>query len=292
MKKHLWAVILFLVFLIPMFTITASADIGPKSSVTVSFKGLEDEKYYVTLLADTDSTGPWSKDNSYRDSFGDAKVWKKLNTYTDSDGFFFLNKYSDCSETNVFKWTYYPPQKFKILIYFPEYDHFIVSADTYKRYAFDSYYSVDATSLNIHSVTVAGKEMHVSRTYDFTWEIISLLCRIVATIAIELGIAWLFGFQAKKQVLVIGITNLVTQTILNLLLNFINYGHGYLAFIFNYVWMELAVFIIEGVIFANLLRRYEKEPARTAHPWSYAFVANVASFALGMLIAKLIPGIF
>ena len=48
--------------------------------------------------------------------------------------------------------------------------------------------------------------MSVKRTYDFTWEILSLLCRILATIAIELGIAWLFGFRTKKQILVIGLT--------------------------------------------------------------------------------------
>jgi len=292
MKRRIWAVMLFFVLLIPMFTVTASADIGPKPSVTLSFKGLEDEKYYVTLLADTDSTGPWSKNGLFRDSYGDVKVWEKFKTYSDSDGFFFLNCYSDCSETDVFKWTYYPPQAYKILIYFPEYSHFIVSADIYERYAFDSYYTVDATGLNIQSVTVAGKEMPVSRTYDFTWEILSLLCRIVATIAIEIGIAWLFGFGAKKQILVIGITNIVTQTILNVLLNIINYSQGSLAFIFNYVWMELAVFVIEGLVFAKLLRRYEKNPTRTAHPWLYAFSANVASFAIGILIAKWMPGIF
>jgi hypothetical protein len=132
----------------------------------VSFKGLENEKYFVTLLAaDIDSIGPWSKDNLYRDSYGDAKVWGKFNTYSDSDGLFFLNHFSDCSETNVFKWTYYPPQTFKILIYFPEYDHFIASADIYERYAFDSYYTVDATNLNIQSVSVAGKEMPISITH-------------------------------------------------------------------------------------------------------------------------------
>ncbi len=264
----------------------------PKPSVTVSFKGLEDEKYYVTLLANTDSTGPWSMSGTFLDWYGDKIAWEKFNTYSDSDRFFFLNFYSDCSGTDVFKWTYYPPHMFKILIYFPEYDHFIVSADIYERYAFDSYYTVDATGINIQSATVTANEIPISRTYDFTWEIISLLCRIVATIAIELGTAWLFGFRSKTQIIIIGITNIVTQTILNVLLNIVNYSQGQLAFILNYVWMEIVIFVIEGIIFAKLLYRYEKNPTRNAHPWLFAFAANVASFAVGMLIAKWIPGIF
>lgn len=292
MKKRFWAAAMLFVLLIFIFPVTASADTGPKPSVVVSFRGLENEKYYVTLLSDTDSTGPWSKSETFEDRYGDEKVWEKFNTYSDDDGFFFLGCYSDCSETDVFKWVYYPPQTFKILLYFPEYDRFVVSPDTYDRYAFDSYYTVDATGLNIRSVPSAGEEMAVSRTYDFTWEILSLLCRIAATIAIELGIAWLFGFRARKQYFVIGMTNIATQTVLNVLLNLINYNQGHLAFVFNYVWMELAVFGIEGCIFAKLLGRYEADPARKTHPWLYALTANAASFAAGMLIAKWMPGIF
>ncbi|HWQ76675.1 MAG TPA: hypothetical protein VN441_15320 [Syntrophomonas sp.] len=292
MKKRLWVCVLIVAILIPVLSVTALADTGPKPSVVVSFKGLEQESYSVTLLSDKDSTGPWSKSDRYETYYGDETIWEKFNTYSDADGFYFLGCFSDCSDTDTFKWTYYPPSTFKILIYFPEYDRFVVSAETYERYAFDSYYSVDATNLNIQSVTVANEEMSVKRTYDFSWEILSLLCRILATIAIELGIAWLFGFRTQKQILVIGLTNVVTQTILNTLLNVFNYHQGAFGFIFNYIWMELVVFIIEGVVYANLLHRYEANPERKIHPWLYAFTANVLSFAVGMLIAKWMPGIF
>ena len=228
----------------------------------------------------------------YQDYYGDAAVWEKFNTYTDTDGFYFLGCFSDCSKTDVFKWTYYPPGIFKILIYFPEYDHFVVSGETYERYAFDSYYTVDAAGLDIRSVTVISDIAAVIRTYDFTWEILSLLCRIIVTIAVELGIAWLFGFRTKKQILVIAITNVATQTVLNILLNIINYNRGGFAFVFNYVWMELVVLVIEGLIFARLLSRYVKDPTQKTRPWLYAATANAASFAAGMLIAKWMPGIF
>lgn len=292
MKKRLWVYVLIIAILVPVLSVTALADTGPKPSVVVNFKGLEQENYSVTLLSDKASTGPWSKGKEYTESYGNETIWEKFNAYPDADGFYFLGCFSDCSDTDTFKWTYYPPSTFKILIYFPEYDRFVVSAETYERYAFDSYYTVDVTNLNIQSVSVAGEEMSVKRTYDFTWEILSLLYRILATIAIELGVAWLFGFRMKKQIQVIGLTNVATQTILNVLLNVSNYHLGAFGFIFNYIWMELVVFIIEGIVYVKLLHRYEARPDRKIHPWLYAFTANVLSFLGGMLIAKWMPGIF
>lgn len=292
MKKRIWSAVLIFILLIPLLSVTASADSGPKPSVVVSFKGLKQETYYVTLLSERASTGPYSKGNEYRASYGSEEVWGKFNAFSDVDGFHFLGFFSDCSESDTFKWTYYPPATFKILIYFPEYDRFIVSSDAYERYAFDSYYTVDATGLDIQSVTAMGEEMSVRRTYDFTWEIFSLLCRIAATIAIELGAAWLFGFRSKKHIRIIALTNIATQTILNILLNIINYNWGQFAFVFNYVWMELVVIILEGIIYMRLLRYDEVSPERKRPTWLYAFTANILSFVIGMLIAKWMPGIF
>ena len=42
--------ILLLVFIFPL---TAYADTGPKPSVVIDIKGLEDEDYYVTLLSES-----------------------------------------------------------------------------------------------------------------------------------------------------------------------------------------------------------------------------------------------
>ena len=56
--------------------------------------------------------------------------------------------------------------------------------------------------------------------------------------------------------------------------------------------MEAAVFAIEGVVYALTLRRLAKDPEKRVHPWIYALVANVASFAVGMALARVIPGIF
>lgn len=280
-----------LIFIIPLITTTASADVGPKPSVVLMFKGLENENYYVTLLSEKKSTGPYSSDNEYREYLGSREVWDKFKSYSDSDGYFFLGHFSDCSDDDVYKWTYFPPYKFKILFYFPEYDRFVVSSESFERYAFDSYYTVDASRLDINSASPSGEGLRVKRTYDFKWEVISLFCRIVATIAIELFVAVLFGFKAKRQIRIIALTNIATQTVLNVLLNVINFKLGYSAFIFYYVLMEIAVFLIEGLVYFRLLNRKDPSVSRR-RAWVYAFTANLVSFGIGMVIAKIMPGIF
>lgn len=141
--KRLLPFLLLFTLLIPM---TAGADMGPKPSVSVEFRGLEGQTYYATLLSQTDSTGPWSHSDEYYDYYGDPDVWEAFNGYEDPDGFYFIGCYEDCSDDQTFSWTYYPPQVFKALVYFPESDTFAVTEDTYERYAFDSYFKVNAAA--------------------------------------------------------------------------------------------------------------------------------------------------
>lgn len=289
MKKRLFVCLLLITFLVPLVTGAASADCGPKPSVKISFQGLEDEIYYVTLLSQTDSTGPWSWSEDYAEYYGEKAAWDAFQHYKDPDGYFFLGCFSDCSESDLFQWNYYPPATFKILIYFPAYERLVVSSETYSRYAFDSYYTVDATNLSIQDVAETA-DMKVSKSYDYDWEIFSLICRIILTIALELGLAWCFGFRHKKQLRIIYITNIVTQVVLNVALNLFSFFQGALAFLFHYVWMELVVFAVEAVIYRLALPRYET--GRRLHPILYAFTANFLSFAAGLFLARIIPGIF
>ncbi len=298
MKKRVFFILLFSVIILTAIPETAYADIGPKPSVVVSFKGLENEKYYVTLLSEVTSTGPHSvlgeHPNNQRYHKGDEEyeIWEKLISYKDKDGYHFLQYFSDCTETSKFIWGYYPPDKFKILIYFPEYDKFVVSEEIYERYAFDSYYSVDTKGLEIQSISFIGN-IEATRSYDYKWELISLFARIIATIIIEVLIALLFGFRTKKQLLIIGTVNIITQSILNILLNVINYNQGSMMFVFNYVWMEALVLIIEAKIYSAFLHKYSN--IKSTKKWLaslYALTANVVSFALGLYIAYLVPGMF
>ena len=281
--------LLICMILIISLPVTAKADIGPKPSVRITFTGIEGETYYGTLLSERRSTGPstaWDGYEDYRDwKPEDEKViWEKFIAYEDTDGYYFLQEWWDCSETNQLNWTYYPPNPFKILLYFPETDSFYVSP-IYERYAFDSYFTVDLSDYDVSPITA-------HQSYDYTWELISLAARIVLTIALELAIALLFGYREKKALAFLAIVNVMTQVTLNVALNIINYKSGSMGFTFAFICMEIVVFAIEAIAYKSLLQRFSTVEQEKRRCVSYALVANTASFAIGLWLAHLIPGIF
>ena len=281
--------LLICMILIISLPVTAKADIGPKPSVRITFTGIEGETYYGTLLSEKRSTGPataWNGYEDYRDwkPENEKPIWEKFISYEDTDGYYFLQEWWDCSETNQLNWTYYPPNPFKILLYFPETDSFYVS-DIYERYAFDSYFTVDLSAYATTPITAR-------QSYDYTWELISLGARIVLTIVLELAIALVFGYREKKALSFLAIINVITQVTLNVALNIINYKSGSMGFTFAFICMEILVFAIEAISYKALLHRFSEKEKVEHRGVTYALVANTASFAIGLWLAHLIPGIF
>ena len=281
--------LLICLILVLNLPVTAKADIGPKPSVRITFTGIKGETYYGTLLSERRSTGPataWDGYEEYRDWKPESEkpIWEKFIAYEDTDGYYFLQEWWDCSETNQLNWTYYPPTPFKILLYFPETDSFYVS-DIYERYAFDSYFSVDLSEYATSPITAR-------QSYDYTWEVISLVARIVLTIALELAIALLFGYRENKALGFLAIVNVITQVVLNVALNIINYRSGSMGFTFAFICMEILVFAIEAITYKAVLHRYSEKEKVNRRGVTYALVANTASFAIGLWLAHLIPGIF
>lgn len=276
--------------LLTALPVTARADIGPKPSVQITFTGLEGETYYGTLLSEKRSTGPataWDGDEAHAHyGEGEYDLWRAFVDYEDPDGFYFLQEYWDCSETDQLRWTYYPPTPFKILLYFPETGSFYVSP-VYERYAFDSYYTVDLSALD------PAEPLRAARSYDYTWEAVSLGVRIVATILLELAVALLFGYRGRGQLALLAGVNIITQVVLNVLLNVVNYRSGSMAFTAYYLLFEAVVFALEAAVYAVLLPRLGTgEQGRRGRAVLYALVANSASFGAGLWIAHRIPGIF
>ncbi|MDD2503406.1 MAG: hypothetical protein PHG58_06095 [Clostridia bacterium] len=287
--KRIVCILLCIITISILFPGTAIADIGPKPSVIIDFEGLEGETYYATLLSSVKSTGPYSALNDsnkkyahYEEGDENYEIFLKFADYTDGDGYHFLQYFQDCSQTHQFSWTYYPPSLYKILLYFPDTDNFIVSDSTYERYAFDSYYSA----------VVSNSSLTAEKSYDATNEILSLTARIILTIVIELAIAFLFGFREKRQFGFIALVNIITQVSLNIALNIINYRSGEMAFIIFFVLLEILIVIVESVIYTGYLHRFSQNKIPKWKPGVYALVANFASFALGLVLAIWIPGIF
>ena len=59
----------------------------------------------------------------------------------------------------------------------------------------------------------------------------------------------------------------------------------------DYVLFEILVFVIEAIAYAVLLKRFTNQETKKGRAISYAFVANSASFILGLWLPQIIPGI-
>ena len=220
------------------------------------------------------------------------EIWKEFVDYEDTDGYYFLQEGWTISETQEIKWTNGPPSRFKILLYFPDTDSFAVSG-IYDRYAFDSYYTVDMAGIDPAALEYGEEVLSARRSYDYGGEIVGLLARILITIAIEMAIAVMaFGFREKRQLRVLIVVNGATQILLNVLLNIFNYMAGEWAFLAAYVLLETLVFVIEAVVYCIWLRKVSGCPKKKRVYVGYAWVANTVSFIVGMIIARLLPGIF
>ena len=288
------------VFIITNLSLTASADTGPKASVRILFENMGDELCYGTLLSKYESTGPnsvWDGDEDHIYNYNlDLEIWRAFVEYKDTDGYYFLQTGWKVSNTKEIAWTYYPPPSFKILLYYPETETFAVSG-IYEKYAFDTYYTVDMNGVNIGSVEYnedlsTNERIDAYRSYNYMQEILSLVARIVITIAIEMAFALLFGFRKKKQLLVLASVNVITQIILNLLLNVINYNSGPLDFVLYYILFEIFVFATEAVLYCTILKKVSENPKKNWYYVLYALVANAVSFGAGFIVAQMLPGIF
>ena len=299
MKKRLFYGFLCFLAVSMLLSAAVCADTGPKPSVHIRFENMPDALCYGTLLSKTDSTGPssaWDGVSEYYDhEYGEEgrSIWQAFVNYEDADGFYFLQQWWECSETQPLDWTYYPPQTFKILLYYPESGAFAVS-DICQRYAFDSYFSVDAATMRASVLNADGTKqfnLTAETDYDYARALLSLVCRIAITILIELAVALPFGLRQKKLLPLIAGINVITQIILNLALEAIGFRQGYYAFVAYYILFELLVFALEAFLYSRLF--FKKGAAVSKRrAVAYAFAANACSFAGGLVIANLIPGIF
>ena len=285
-----WMVgVLLLAALWPM---AVFADMGPKPSVTIAVAGGEGQAYYGTLLSQTASTGPasaWDGRSDYSQCWQYGQwgeegrpVWEAFVRYQDPDGFYFLQEWWDCTQTQSFAWTYYPPSTFKVLLYFPQEERFLVSP-VCQTYAFDSHFTVQLPEGE-------GELLTVTASYQYGWEAVSLVVRYLLTFLVEMGVALLFGYRGRKALVVLAVVNGATQLGLNLALGWVNYAAGSMAFVGAYILLELAVFGVEAAVYARTLPR--RGFGGKGRAVCYSLVANGVSFALGLWLARVIPGIF
>lgn len=321
MKKHLRSLPALLIAVL-LLCCVAFADTGPKPSAAFTFTGMPDEDYYVTMLAEVDHYGPHriyqeGDDLPYVLEAGRDDpaypAWQKFVDYKDADGYYFLDDlFEQCHGDDEASWHYFPPERFKLLLYFPESDTFLCSTVT-ERYAFDSVYRLDLggkSPAEIAALTLtdpngdplpSGRddetaigEVTLDKSDGTHQQIIGFFGRLGITLIIELALAWGWKYRKGSQLLFIGIVNLITQCLLNVAL--LCWGaqetsRGFI--IFWYVLLELAVTGIEAGVYAFLLPHIDhKEEAVRHNAAIYAIAANVLSFLGGLALSEVFPFLF
>ena len=281
MKKRVISLILMVLLLLPLVTVTVSADMGPKPGTSITVRPGGGEYAIVTLLAREESNGPhWTIGPDEEPSSRIAKderlteAWYAFRDYRDPDGYHFWGEIYEGSVT----WGYFPPENFKIAVYYPEYGILWVSEDSYERYAFDSDFR-----LNLPAVGAGAQsgevDMVLKKTSNPGSELAGFLFRVVLTLAMELAVARVFGLTEPGQKKLILRVNLLTQVGLNLLLWSWYYFDGPLAAMVRLILAEIVVLVVEGAIYLRKLRLDESR----GKILGYTILANLASVTLGFL---------
>ncbi|MCR4719432.1 MAG: hypothetical protein K5768_07370 [Firmicutes bacterium] len=294
------------------FSLTVKADTGPHPSVIVYFENLSENICYATLLSEESSIGPFHSYRGTEDSrlsFVDdyewyetpadfeIDIWQAFIDYQDTDGFHFLQYWINLKKSERIEWKYWAPNRFKILLYYPESNNYVVSG-IIERYAYDSYFTVNMAETELtlssnkgHSVTYLSS---IEKTYPYPWgkEMISLFARICITIVLEAAVALIFRLYQKRTLLIVVLANIVTQVLLNVALNVYVFWSNTYKFIAFYLLIEVGVFLAEAILYSLSINKYAGLSHTTWFYFAYAFVANATSFLIGLVFAYVFPGAF
>ena len=309
MKKYfkLFIVIFVAIISFSFINVKTSADTGPKPYVSITIQG-DTKGMYMTLLSARSQSGPFSIDENY--TAIDDEINSKFRGYEDKDHFYYLNYYSSI-EGGSYKWVYYPPYTFKFLIYDSVNDRFITDDVINERYAFGSTYIITLNTdiltaskdypnsvteePRVVSPTTSGEApFDVKKNESLYGPIMNFIIRLVICLGIEIIVALLFSFR-KPELLVILITNVITQIALNAILSVFIYYNGYTIFVVIpiYVLSEFLVFLVESLsyfIFIDKIDAKKGYPIKsTSRIVLYVLFANLASLLIGFLLLTYLP---
>ena len=299
MKKRWCSILTALLLLLPLTAMPVSADVGPKPSVVVALEGLEGRTCLGTLLSQQEGTGPYGRfyeEEAAEDPEEDRALRALLPLERmDSEGFHLLNFVKDCSD-GEFSWTYYPPHTYKIALWFPEEDALAVSG-VYHRYAFDSYYRLDLSGVELMPGGIVELEAaRLQRDYPYGASLLALAGRVALTLGAELLLALAFGLRTRQALKWVAVVNLATQLGLNLALELFTYCNGALEGMMAI--MALPVYLAaEAVVTLVELRIYRRKllgerGASGRRITAYTWTANLCSLLAGVLLSFRLPALF
>lgn len=283
--KKVGMVFLYIITCLLMFPVTSSADTGPKPSLTIIVKGMGNEEYWMDLLVSGEPTYMWldisdeerkkvSKLAEYNQDGLHPALLK--GTQTPMNGSITGEKQADGSF--IHKFTYVGvPSVFKIAIL--KSDGTLIISDTVKRTQFQSIMEYTLGTSGISEKADPYGTVREVFPKNYIW---GFILRMIVTLIIEIGIALIFKFTLKKSWKTLLITNIVTQTALNILIISATNLSGQTSSLFIYFAAELFVIAAELGVYCKFL--VEQNLQRRI---LYTISANTLSLIAGFVLFSL-----
>ncbi len=292
------------VALLLTLSVKTSADTGPKPYIDITIEG-DTKGMYMTLLSNRTHYGPWHVYDETNDSYKELnEIEKKFINYVDNENFNYLQYYQSI-ENNKFRWGYYPPTTFKILIYDEINDLFITDNKIYEKNEFGSIYTLKRDNGYINSFIKSNPEpiespcimpaeaFSVTSNNNIGHSILSFFIRFIICLAIEMLIALLFGFRGKEFIPIL-IVNFVTQVALNVILAIDIYNNGFnmLNILAHaYIPLEIGILVVEFLAYYFIFTKWKFKRENYINPLRilfYTLTANICSFVLGFGIISIL----
>ena len=246
---------------------------GYYQTTEVVFEGIR-ETCYGTLLSKKSESGTWSYQMEL-DLNAPEEVRNFFKEYQDTDHFFYLNYFQDVTDGLLY-WPYYPPEEFKILLYFPDTGTVIVS-DPLDRYSLSSPFKA----------VIDHGRMSVERNYDYLKMIRITLCRAVILTIFAVVTAILYAQPYNNEIRYMILGNFLYQALINTLIALYSYRNG-----FSYVeyillmWLPyLLWFLLQGFLLSKRARG-------VSMPYLCSFFSNAVAYFAGLLLVYVLPFLY
>ncbi len=291
-KKLLLFFILLTISVLGMETV--SADMGPKPTSTIEIVGMN-QPYHMDLLIPMNGRFAVLSQakiasqtaNYYYDSSNYPTV---LNGFEDDDKYISYTLYTDMPRTisqsddnpNEFVAGYFaPPEIFKIVLVTN--DNAIIISRLIEKTFFDAEFTFDVSDGSVSQIQAEHTYQGVGTATE-NIPIMNMITEFVLTVfftlAIEIGILWLFKYREKSSYKLVIIVNVITQSLLYGIIVAVSFfSDPFFTPIIILLFGELIVFIAEIEIYGAWLRERSRGIAVI-----YAITANLTSFIFGFIV--------
>ena len=240
---------------------------GYHQSTTIQIEGIEEE-CYGTLLSRYSVSGSYSY-NGHDDLGVPKDIEDKFKEYKDSDNYFYINFLQDVSGGLLY-WFSYPPEEFKLLLYFPNEDRFVVSDEIYKRFALNTPYKA----------IFDGKSIKLVDNYNYMKLGMMTIGRIIICSLISILLISFTNKLYREDRKYVYLTNIVFQLMLHIFISLYSYKFGFtISEYIAFIWVPYIIFsIVQGYIFS-------KKTKGIKEPYVSSVLGSIAAYAIGLILA-------